>query len=133
MKALKYIPFFLITACSQTRISDGTASIKLNNLGSHTRIAELRAGNIHVIGFDDNAAESFSGFVVQARKAWNSYLLAAGIKYIAGKYYDNQNAELGAGKAVELEKLRNAKSAAESAASIEKLKITTEAEAFVQP
>lgn len=59
-------------------------------------------------------------------KEWN-YLLAEGLKWAVGQYYDHQGVILGGEKAVELEKLRNARSTADAAASLERLKLTTEA------
>ena len=64
------------------------------------------------------------------RGMWTNYLMAEGVKFLAGKYYDMKGGEMNAQTSVQLENLRNAKSAADANTALETLKITTAAEAL---
>lgn len=55
------------------------------------------------------------------QKSFSNYLMAWGLKYVTGKYYDAKGAEVDAAKTVDLEKLRNAKSEADAAAALQTL------------
>lgn len=59
--------------------------------------------------------------------SWRSFLAANVIQYISGKYYDAQGNELNKATTIELEKLRNAKSAAEAEAAFKTLQETNRA------
>ena len=74
---------------------------------------------------DLNQSKAFTGILTEARKAWSSYLLSVGMRYVAGKYYDHQGRLTDAATTTQLESLRNAKSAADSAAALDQLKITS--------
>jgi len=64
------------------------------------------------------------------RGMWTNYLMAEGVRFLAGKYYGLKGDELNAQTSVQLENLRNAKSAADANTALETLKITTAAEAL---
>lgn len=73
-------------------------------------------------------SESFRAVLTEVRKMWQGYLIAEGLKYVAGKYYDNQAAEVSSTQTVKLEELRNAKSAADAKAALEAAKQAAAAE-----
>jgi hypothetical protein len=76
-----------------------------------------------------NQTTGFKQAVDLVQKSFSNYLLAAGLKYVTGKYYDNKNAEVSAATTVDLEKLRNAKSSADAAAALKTLEANHAAEA----
>ena len=78
-----------------------------------------------------NQSTAFGKVTDTIKGMWTNYLLAEGLKYVAGKYYDNQGAELSGQQTVKLEELKNAKSAADASAALETLKVTTAAEGAV--
>ncbi len=83
-------------------------------------------------GFHAVKMNQTKGFKVAAdlvQKSFSNYLMAAGLKYVAGKYYDAKGAEVDAAKTVDLEKLRNAKSEADAAAALKTLEANHAAEA----
>ena len=79
---------------------------------------------------------SLKAVLTAVQKSWANYLIAAGLKYVAGKYYDQQGAVTSAETTVKLENLRNAKGKDEAAAALERLKVESaaaEAAAVVTP
>lgn len=62
-------------------------------------------------------------------KMWSNYLIAKGLEYVSGKYYDRQNNIVSTDKTIQLEKLRNAKSVADAEAAQKVLDSTLAAEA----
>jgi hypothetical protein len=69
------------------------------------------------------------------QKSFSNYLMAWGLKYVTGKYYDAKGAEVDAAKTVDLEKLRNAKSVADAEAAQKVLdsKLAAEAASHAAP
>lgn len=77
-------------------------------------------------GFDfasNNNSTAFRDVIKQIRISWQSYLVAEGLKFISGKYYDHQGQIVSADTSVKLEELRNARSLAEGEQALEALKL----------
>lgn len=107
-------------------------------LSSCTVVSHPVAGTYASLGGDTKKfnADSF-GFSFAANKnaaalantldeiqsMWANYLLAEGLKYIAGQYYDLQGAKVDADTSIQLEGLRNAKSLQEAEIKLQELKI----------
>ena len=78
-------------------------------------------------GFEAEGMNQSKGLQLVAdtvKEMWQNYLLAEGLKYLAGKYYDHQGALVDADTTLKLEELRNAASAAEAEHALEVLKLT---------
>lgn len=117
----------ILPACTSTAVTNGDSSVKMVNFGSHTKAKRISvgalAGAIVIEGWDDNAADSLKSAVAAAKSAWSAYLTANGLKYVMGKYYNQQGKVTDAGTTVELEKLRNAKSATEGENALKALEL----------
>jgi hypothetical protein len=57
-----------------------------------------------------NTSTSFSAVLKQVRNMWQSYLVAEGLKFVSGLYYNHQGQLVNQGTALKLEELRNAQS-----------------------
>ncbi len=67
---------------------------------------------------------------------FSNYLMAEGLKYLGGKYYDSKNAEISASQGVKLEKLKNAKSVTDAEAALkaaQEARLAEEAGAALTP
>lgn len=65
-----------------------------------------------------NNSTAFGKGADTVKGMFTNYLLAEGIKYLGGKYYDAKGAEVSSAETVKLEELRNAKSAADAEAAL---------------
>lgn len=93
----------------------------------YTSLGGNMAGSITPAGFSGsvNNSDAFRDVIKQVRLSWQSYLVAEGLKFLSGRYYDHEGKIVDAGTTVKLEELRNARSLAESNAALETLKLTT--------
>ncbi len=124
--ALALLPCFVLpVACTQTVATHGQSALKMTNFASRQKAGKVHIGGeggILIENWDDDSTVVASIFLKEAAKAWRSYLILKGIEYIGDKYYLNKTQELNAQSTMNLEKLRNAKSAADQAHALEVLK-----------
>lgn len=92
----------------------------MNALGSDISDLDITASGAKSSKIDNSSA--FKIVVTEGRKAWSHYLIAEGIKYIAGKYFDLQGTELSEATTVKLEELKNANSVDLAKIKLEELK-----------
>lgn len=95
------------------------------SLGTDVGTRNITADGMSETGVNQSA--SFGVAAKTVRQLWQAYITAEGLKFISGQYYDSQNRIVDADKAVQLERLRNARDAEAGKRAIEELKITTEA------
>ena len=92
------------------------------SLGGDTAMMKSDASGF---SFDSNSnSAAFRDVIKQVRLSWQSYLVAEGLKFLGGKYYDHEGKIVDAGTTVKLEELRNARSLAEGNLALETLKAT---------
>lgn len=108
--------------CSCTVINHPTAGYYAS-LGGDTSGMKSDASGYSFNSNSNSAA--FKDVIKQVRLSWQSYLVAEGLKFLSGRYYDHEGKIVDAGTTVKLEELRNARSLAESNAALETLKLTT--------
>lgn len=120
---------FLVVGCSHDTFTDGTARASMTNFGSNKKAARIQVGGILIEGWEDNATPALQSVLATVEKAWKGYLVNAGLKFVAGKYYDQQGKVLAADQTAKLEKLRNAKSAADADNALKVLQANHAAEA----
>lgn len=118
-----------LIGCSHDTFTDGTARASMTNFGSNRKAARIKVGDILIEGWEDNATPALQSVLATVEKAWKGYLLNAGLKFVAGKYYDQQGKVLAADHTVKLEKLRNAKSIADAENALKVLQANHAAEA----
>lgn len=126
--SLALLPCFVLpVACTQTNITHGKSTVAFKNFASRTKAEKIRVGGdegIAIDGWDDDATQVAALFLKEVSRAWRNYMILKGIEYIGDKYYMNKTQELNAQSTVNLEKLRNAKSAQDQAHALEVLKAT---------
>ena len=97
------------------------------SLGADTEGINVSAAGFSAVKINQSAA---LGQVTDTIKGmWTNYLMAEGLKYLAGKYYDQEGTVISSAETVKLEELKNAKSAADASAALETLKANHAAEA----
>ncbi len=126
--SLALIPLMALpVACTQIVATHGESTLKMNNFAGHTKAGMVQVGGkdgITINDWDDDATQVASAFIGEVGRAWRNYMILKGIEYIGDKYYINKNQELNAKSVENLEKLRNAKSAADQSHALEVLKHT---------
>lgn len=76
--------------------------------------------------FDSNSnSAAFRDVIKQVRLSWQSYLVAEGLKFLSGKYYDHEGKIVDSATTVKLEELRNAQTLAEGEQALQALKLST--------
>lgn len=93
------------------------------SLGGDTTLMKSDAGGFSFASNQNSAA--FRDVLKQVRLSWQSYLVAEGLKFLSGRYYDHEGKVVDSATTVKLEELRNAQSLAEGNQALEALKITT--------
>lgn len=76
-----------------------------------------------------NNSTAFGKATDTIKGMWTNYLMAEGLKYLSGKYYDAKGAEVSSAETVKLQELKNAKSVADAEASLKVLEANHAAEA----
>lgn len=76
-----------------------------------------------------NQSTAFGKTADTIKGMFANYLMAEGLKFVAGKYYDFKGSELSTAESVKLEELRNAKSVNDANAALKVLKAEQAAEA----
>lgn len=134
---LSTVLVYLSVSCTTTTVKNGDKVIEMRNFASHTRAKSIAVGDekngIRISGWNDNATIIPAALVKEGSKAFRNYMLLKGFEFAAGKYYDNKGAELDSATTLDLERLRNAKSAQDQAHALDILKATPEETATLIP
>lgn len=124
MKITSYLPMFilplLLSACMLAggKSPDGS-EWKVGTLGTDADDFNVNPEGLHVIKLNQSRGLKIVADTVN--KMWANYLIAEGLMYVADKYYTLEGAKVSAATTVQLEELRNAKSAADAAAALKVL------------
>lgn len=110
----------LALMCSCTIVKHPTAGTYASLGGDTSKMKADASG----FSFDSNSnSAAFRDVLKQVRLSWQAYLVAEGLKFLAGQYYTHEGKIVDSATTVKLEELRNARSLAESNAAIETLKL----------
>ena len=115
----------LTPACmtaSGTGQSWKVASVGTDITGLSVTAAGIQAASI-------NQSVAFGKVADTIKGMWTNYLMAEGLKFIAGKYYGHEGKIVDQSTTLELEKLRNAKSVTDADAALKAAKQAAEIEA----
>ncbi len=122
---MKYLPLtlfpFIVINSACTNVSGDGTSWSGTFVGTDLKDVDLGPNGFKAK--EMNQSLTYAATIKAAKSAWTNYILAEGLKWVGNRYFDKQNLEISGKQAIELEKLRNAKSAADSAAALEELKI----------
>lgn len=122
---LLYLCLALLPSCMTA--SGNGSTWRIATVGTDITGLDITPAGMKAAKIDNSTA--LKATLAEVRKMWSSYLIAEGLKFVSGKYYDQQGKVTDASTTEKLETLRNARSKDEAAAALERLKITTEAEA----
>lgn len=117
--ALLLLPFLLVSC--MTAKGTGT-EWTITAVGTDITGLDIKPTGMTATKIDNSAA--LKAVLAQVSKMWTNYLMAEGLKFLAGKYYDHAGLEVSSAQTVQLEELRNAKSLAEGNLALETLKHT---------
>jgi hypothetical protein len=109
----------LLPACMAA--SGNGSSWRVAALGTDISGLDVSAAGIKAARI--NNSNAFKAALTEVRKMWGSYLMAQGLRFVAGRYYDHQGKLTDAATTEKLELLRNARSKDEAAAALERLKL----------
>ena len=117
------IAALLIFWCAScTIVNHPTAGYYASLGGDTTKMKADSAG----YSFDSNSnSAAFRDVIKQIRLSWQSYLVAEGLKFLSGKYYDHEGKIVDSATTVKLEELRNAQTLAEGEQALQALKLST--------
>lgn len=118
MKALSILLLCLTCAAQMSCIvASGTdptgAKWGIGMVGTDAGELVADTGGLHIKDLNQSKGLQIAGDTI--KKMFDSYLLAEGLKFLAGEYYNLEGAKVGSAQTIELEKLRNAASEAEFA------------------
>lgn len=120
---MKHLTFLLPIVLSACVAAKGTGWY-FGAVGTDAEDLNVSAGGFQVKRMDNSKALGVTLEAVQ--KMWRNYLLAEGLKFVAGRYFDHQGRVVDADKAVKLEELHNAQSEAAAAAKLKELELLGE-------
>lgn len=111
-----------VICASCTIVNHPTAGYYASLGGDTTKMKADSAG----YSFDSNSnSAAFRDVIKQIRLSWQSYLVAEGLKFLSGKYYDHEGKIVDSATTVKLEELRNAQTLAEGEQALQALKLST--------
>lgn len=93
----------------------------LGAVGTDAEDLNVSAAGFHVKRM--NNSKALGTTLEAAQKMWRNYLIAEGLKFIAGRYFDHLGQEVAADKVIKLEELHNAQSEAEAVAKLQELEV----------
>ena len=117
---MKHLSFLLPIVLSACVAAKGTGWY-FGAVGTDAQGLNVSAAGFQVAQIDNSKALGFT--LEAAQKMWRNYLIAEGLKFIAGRYFDHLGQEVAADKAIKLEELHNAQSEAEAAAKLKELEV----------
>ena len=117
---MKHLIFLLPIVLSACVAAKGTGWY-FSAVGTDAQGLNVSAAEFQVAQIDNSKALGFT--LEAAQKMWRNYLIAEGLKFIAGRYFDHLGQEVVADKAIKLEELHNAQSEAEAAARLQELQV----------
>ena len=115
MKPFAFVLPFVLSSC----VAASGTGWSLTALGTDAQGLNVSATGLQVTQLDNSQA--LGATLEAAQKMWRNYLIAEGIKFIAGHYFDHLGQEVAADKAIKLEELHSAQSQAEAAAKLQEL------------
>lgn len=112
----------LALLCSCTIVKHPTAGYYGSVGGDTSRLNADASG----FSFDSNSnSAAFRDVIKQVRLSWQSYLVAEGLKFISGRYYDHEGKVVENATTIKLEEIRAEEAKAAAQTSLEALKLTT--------
>ncbi len=117
---MKHLIFLLPVVLSACVAAKGTGWY-LGAVGTDAEDLSVSAAGFHVKQM--NNSKALGATLEAAQKMWRNYLLAEGLKFVAGRYFDHQGRIVDADKTIKLEELHNAQSEAEAAAKLKELQV----------
>ena len=115
MKPFAFVLPFVLSSC----VAASGTGWSLTALGTDAQGLNVSAAGFQVTQLDNSQA--LGATLEAAQKMWRNYLIAEGLKFIAGHYFDHLGQEVAADKAIKLEELHHAQSQAEAAAKLQEL------------
>jgi hypothetical protein len=115
------LSILLLTSCTIAR--HPTAGLYAS-MGGDTKGLKMDASGISMDSNDNSSA--FKDVMKQIKSMWTNYLMAKGLEYVSGLYYNHQGKVVGDATTVKLEELRNAKDLKLAELKLEELKIMPE-------
>ena len=115
MKPFAFILPFVLSSC----VAASGTGWSLTALGTDAQGLNVSAAGFQVAQLDNS--EALGTTLEAAQKMWRNYLIAEGLKFIAGRYFDHLGQEVAADKAIKLEELHQAQSEAQAAAKLQEL------------
>jgi len=124
---LVLLPMLFQVACGHYSGNATTGKFSGTFLGTNLQEVNHTAAGFAAAGM--NQTEGLKIAADTVNKMWSNYLIAKGLEYVSGKYYDHKNNLVSTDKTIQLEKLKNAKSVADAEAAQKVLDSTLAAEA----
>lgn len=118
---------WLLTGCMTASGNEKTGEWKTAAVGTDASRYKVTSKGMDVTGM--NQSTSLSKLADTVRTMFTNALVAEGLKFSLGKYYDHQNNVVNNARTIQLEKLRNAKSEADAKSAFETLKLNRATEA----
>ena len=115
MKPFAFVLPFVLSSC----VAASGTGWSLTALGTDAQGLTVSAAGFQVTQLDNS--EALGTTLEAAQKMWRNYLIAEGLKFIAGHYFDQLGQEVASDKAIKLEELHHAQSEAEAAAKLQEL------------
>ena len=115
MKPFAFVLPFVLSSC----VAASGTGWSLTALGTDAQGLNVSAAGFQVMQIDNS--EALGTTLEAAQKMWRNYLIAEGLKFIAGHYFDHLGQEVAAEKTIKLEELHQAQSEAEAAAKLQEL------------
>jgi hypothetical protein len=116
MKPFAFVLPFVLSSC----VAASGTGWYFGAIGTDAQGLNVSAAGVQVAQL--NNSQALRTTLDAAQKMWRNYLIAEGLKFIAGHYFDHLGQEVAADKAIKLEELHHAQSEAEAAAKLQELK-----------
>lgn len=117
----------LLPCCMTASGNSQTGEWRTASLATDAASMDVGPEGLRAAGL--NETKGFAQALDTVQTMWRNYLISAGLRYVAGRYYDLRNDEIAADTTARLEQLRNAQSVADANAALATLKATQAAEA----
>jgi len=116
------LPTLLVVLSSCTIAKHPTAGF-YGSVGGDTNDLNMDATGISMSS--NNNSSAFKDTLKQIKTMWSNYLIAKGLEYVSGLYYNHQGKVVDAATTTQLETLRNAKDLRLAELKLEELKLVT--------
>lgn len=123
--AKSFLMFLTGLALASCIVATGTApdgsKYAMGSVGTDAETLDVLSSGFHAKGFNQSRGLKIVATAVE--RMWKAYLMEQGLEFLAGQYYSLQGAKVASAKAIEIEKLHNAASAAEAQAQLDNLHV----------